>query len=119
MEYAKLVQESQLIYPLCKKNKKPVPRQRDRLRQHIIDEKGSTEGVYVPFEFTLVVGRFVLVNDSFGSQTVQIGLKITKKLTGLLLVFGLAKPGDHRAHPAPVNAVACATLGVLPHSLDG
>ncbi len=74
----------------CKKNKKPAPQQRDRLRQRIIGEKGSTEGVYVSFQFTFVVGRFVLVDDSFGSQTVQIGLEVAKKLTGLLLVFGLA-----------------------------
>ncbi len=71
------------------------------------------------FQFTFVVGRFVLVDDSFGSQTVQIGLEVAKKLTGLLLVFGLAKLGDHRAHPAPVNAVARATLDVLPRSLGG
>ncbi len=105
--------------PFCKKNKKPVPGQRDRLRQRIFGEKGSTEGVYVPFQLTLVVGRFVWVDDSFGSQTVQIGLEITKKLTSLFLIFGLAKPGDHRAHPAPVNAVARATLDVLPRSLGG
>ena len=73
----------------------------------------------MPLEFTLVVGCFVWMDDSFGSQTVQIGLEITKKLTGLLLIFGLAKPGDHRSHPAPVNAVARATLDVLPYSLDG
>ena len=73
----------------------------------------------MPFQLTLVVGRFVWVDDSFGSQTVQIGLEITKKLTGLLLIFGLAKPGDHRAHPAPLYAVARATFDVLPHSLDG
>ncbi len=81
--------------------------------------RGSTEGIYVPFQFTLVIGCFVLVDDSFGSQTVQIGLDLAKKLLGLLLIFGLAKPRYHRAHPAPVNAVARTTLGVLPHSLGG
>ena len=81
--------------------------------------RGSTEGVYVPLQLTLVIGRIVLVDDSFGSQTVQIGLHLAKKLLGLLLIFSLAKLCYHRADPAPVNAVARTTLDVLPRSLGG
>ena len=80
---------------------------------------GLAEGVDVPLEFTLVVRRFVFMDNPFGGKAVEVRLDLAQKLLRLIRIFGLAKLFHHRAHSAAMQAVAGAALGILPDALGG
>lgn len=44
------------------------------------------QGIHVLFELALPVGGFVLVDDAFGGQTVQVALHVVEEFFGFFLV---------------------------------
>ena len=70
-------------------------------------------------QFTFVVRRFVFMDDSFGSQAIQVGFDFAEELLRLGRIFSLAKLLHHRTHLAAMIAVADAPPGILPDAFGG
>lgn len=74
--------------------------------------------IHVPQDLNLVTGRFIAVDDTFRSQSVQIRLGLRVERLCSRNIIRLHNLLDHCSHTASMFAIAKSARSILAHPLD-